>query len=135
MIKKVISLLVLIMYVHGLSGYTMNFHKCTITGFEKVYTSYSQEDPCGDENDGCQESSTQIDQADCCDIQQTSIRIDDNSDLSLFKIHFQQSAILFSFFKYNSSASSEQVLTSYSFIDSRNKTGPPEPSDICVFRI
>jgi len=135
MLKKVISLLVLIMYLHGLSGYTMNFHKCSITGFEKVYTSYNTEDPCHDEDDECTETIPHYEQADCCDLQQTSVSIDDDGNINYYKINLQQTAILFTLFQDGYSAFSKQVFNAGLTLDSNSKTGPPELSDICVFRI
>lgn len=132
MLKKAISLFILVMYLHGMSGYTMSFHKCSVTGFENVYTGYSLQDPCEGEMDRCQETTTHFEQADCCDLQQTTVSVDDERDINnsktnitaiqltqtLFHSCFYQSC--FSYFSYNPKATPIK---------------PPDPILTGVFRI
>lgn len=132
MIKRIISLLVLFLYLHGMSGYTMSFHTCTVTGSENVYTSYGLEDPCNEEETDCTETTTHFEEADCCDIQQTIVSVDEDTDITPYKINFSAPVITTSFVQYYSLQSTRFV----SHVNTQDSpVWPPEPSRICVFRI
>jgi hypothetical protein len=132
MLKKVISLLVLTMYLHGMSGYTMSFHTCTITGSENVYTGFGTEDPCEEEENDCHETSTHFEQADCCDIQQTFISVEDESDIISYKIPVNPIVLHQTFVQSSVLLNSFSVPRSYQ--DSYT-IGPPDLCSICIFRI
>ncbi len=132
MLKKIISLLVLTMYLHGMSGYTMSFHKCTITGFENVYTGFGLEDPCGEEEKDCHETSPHFEQADCCDLQQTIVSVDDNSNVSIYKIFIANPVFTQTLTHF--SLQSPADYSPHFYADSYT-IRPPEPCSICVFRI
>jgi hypothetical protein len=131
MLKKLISLLVLTMYLHGLSGYAMSFHTCMITGFEKVYTGYGLNDPCNAEENDCRETSAHFEQADCCDVQQTIISIDDDGNISHFKMQLLIPAL--------SSTHVQSFLISHTttryFYADPYTIRPPELCNLCIFRI
>jgi hypothetical protein len=129
--KKIISLLVLSLYLHGMSGYTMSFHTCLITGFENVYAGYDLNDPCGEEENDCQEKTTQIKPADCCDVQQTIISLDEDAVFSNHQIYVVQAANLYQHFQTNSFYS-RPLISAYLHL---SVIRPPEPSSICIFRI
>lgn len=132
MLKKAISILTLIMYLHGMSGYTMSIHKCMITGLENVYTAFGNQDPCEEEEKHCEETNTHFEQADCCDIQQTIVVVDDDFNTSSFQI-YSDFAIIFSlplFIKDEPRLTlSSLPLNGSGFID------PPDLPFIGVFRI
>src|SRR5687767_7772257 len=132
MLKKAISLIILVMYLHGMSGYTMSFHTCMVTGFENVYTGYGLEDPCGEEEKDCNETSTHFEPADCCDLEQTIVSVDDDRDLSNQKISLTVPFVIYTLFP--SYLSSNSSLT-HSFYYSDYFVRPPGLIDICVFRI
>ena len=133
MVKRIISLLVLLMYLHGISGYTMSFHKCNITGFEKVYTSYSKIDPCGEMGGGCKETTPHFERGRCCDVQHTVICVDDDSNTSSFKsaVTFQAFVITNPLYFLNR-FTIEQSVPLY---DNSYLIRPPDPSVLCTFRI
>ena len=132
MLKKIISLLVLAIYLHGMSGYTMSFHKCMFTGFEKVYTGYQFEDPCAGMPADCQDTAPHFETANCCDIQQTLVQVDDDSNLSSFKapIYIQVTT-------HTLVQSYLEVYTSFHYQAdySGNLSKPPDLTSICTFRI
>lgn len=132
MMKRIISLLVLTMYLHGMSGYTMSFHKCTITGFENVYTGYGMQDPCGEEEKICLGITTHFEEADCCDIQQTVVSIGDDSTISDFKTQIFLPVITYTLVQSHLHLNNT---TSHYFYSDSYTIRPPEPSTICVFRI
>ena len=120
------------MYLHGMSGYTMSFHKCTITGFENVYTSYGLEDPCNEEENDCSETTPHFEQADCCDIQQTIVSVDDDSNLYPYNPVFSVPVITHTYFySYITSNNQQQGFTKYRC----ESIPPPDLCAICVFRI
>lgn len=132
MLKKFISLLVLAMYLHGMSGYTMSFHKCTITGFENVYAAYGTVDPCKEMGNDCKETAPHFERGNCCDMQYTVVNIEDDSNITYFKTCFF------------TSGAGQQLVQSYLLSTNNNPRyfysdsytiRPPEPSQICVFRI
>jgi hypothetical protein len=131
MLKKAISLLILVMYLHGMSGYTMSFHTCTITGFENVYTGYGLEDPCGEAEMECTETSDHFEPADCCDIDQTFVSVDDDSDVSNFKLQVKVPLVIYTLFPSYFDTKSTQPYSR--FTDHHVK--PPKLCDICIFRI
>jgi hypothetical protein len=132
LLKKTISLLVLVLYLHGLSGYTMSFHTCLVTGFQNVYAGYNVSDPCQEEEEkGCQETDVQIKPADCCDVQQTNISIDENVVPGIYSFHFLPVTLR------NHPAGlclygPQSVVSTSTHI---NIIRPPEPCLICIFRI
>jgi hypothetical protein len=132
MLKKIISLLILSMYLHGMSGYTMSFHKCMITGFENVYTGYGLVDPCNEEENACNETTTHFEQADCCDVQQTIISVDDDSNLYPYNTVLSSPLITQTYFYSYLSIHGQKDCFSYS---NRFNLRPPDLSSICVFRI
>lgn len=130
-LKRLISLLVLTMYLHGMSGYTMSFHKCSITGFENVYASYQSGDPCGEEDLDCTETTPHFEQADCCDLEQTIINVDDDANSTFFKT-------IISPLPLTSPGIQSYLLPIFkSLLKEKEEPTqrPPEPSYICVFRI
>ncbi len=132
MLKKLISLLVLTMYLHGMSGYTMSFHKCIVTGSEEVYTSFGMDDPCNEEEKTCNETATHFEEADCCDVQQTVVSVDDDSNISYLKTSIAPVTIqhtLVQSYQLSNTGSTQYFYTDISPIR------PPEPCTICVFRI
>ena len=131
MLKKIISLLILVMYLHGISGYTMSFHKCTVTGFENVYTGYGLEDPCGEPEMECTETSDHFEPADCCDIDQTFVSVDDDRDVQSFKLQVNIPWVVYTLLPtYLTSNNTREY---FYFADYHVK--PPRLCDICVFRI
>lgn len=123
---------ILTLYLHGMSGYTMSFHKCMITGFENVYTGFGVEDPCGEEDADCSETQTHFEQAECCDIDQAIISVDDDSNISTYKIplaslYFVQ--ILFPSYEVST------LTLSHAYYCINEVIPPPDLSRICVFRI
>lgn len=131
-LKRVISLLILTLYLHGMSGYTMSFHKCMITGFENVYTGYGVGDPCGEEEKDCHETGPHFEQADCCDIDQTIVSIDDDSNISYFKSQLSTPSITYTLIQTYLLSNS---ITTHHFYAASYTIRPPEPYSICVFRI
>ena len=132
MLKKFISLLVLAMYLHGMSGYTMSFHKCTITGSENVYASFQAIDPCGETENDCKDPRPHFERGSCCEIQYTVVHVDDNLDISCLKISVHTSVTNFSLIQSNLFAfDSGSRYVGYNSYTIR----PPDPSRICVFRI
>jgi hypothetical protein len=133
MLKKIISLFVLTVYLHSMSGYAMVFHKCTITGFEQVYTGYGLEDPCAMEDIEMTGAGSHVVPADCCDLQQTIISVDDDSNISYFKTQFPVLVATPVFLQ-------PYIINNYtSFLFDHQELShslrPPEPCSICVFRI
>lgn len=132
MLKRIISLLVLALYLHGMSGYAMNFHTCTITGFENIYTGFGLQDPCGEMKNDCRNPRPHFERGDCCDIQQTIVSIDVGSAISYFKTNISFPAIIYplvqSYLLGNTISIRHFYEESYSML-------PPEPCSICVFRI
>lgn len=120
------------MYLHGMSGYTMSFHRCIITGSENVYTSYGLEDPCDEEENDCHETTPHFEQADCCDIQQTIVSVDDDSNLYPYNTEFSTPAITYTYFYSYLSVNTQTDNNSY---NDRFTIRPPDLSSICVFRI
>jgi hypothetical protein len=131
MLKKALSLLILVMYLHGMSGYTMSFHKCSITGFENVYTGYGLEDPCGESEMECTDTRAHFESADCCDIDQTIVSVDDNGNVSSFKLQTNVPFVLYTLFPFNINSNTSQQ--HFHFAGYHVK--PPKLSNICVFRI
>ena len=132
MLKKAISLISLVMYLHGMSGYTMSFHKCMITGFENVYTGYGLEDPCGEEDRDCNETSIHFEAADCCDLEQTIVSVDDDRDITYQKLQVDLPVVvyvLFASYKQDDPSQNHPSYFTHYFIE------PPGLSAICVFRI
>ena len=132
MMKKIISLLVLTMYLHGMSGYTMSFHKCTITGSENVYASFEVINPCGETENDCKDPRPHFESGSCCEMQYTMVHVDNDLNISCFKTYFftspECSVILQSnLFGFNSASD-------YGY-NSLYNIRPPELSKICVFRI
>jgi hypothetical protein len=132
MFKKALSLLILVMYLHGMSGYTINFHKCMITGFENVYTGYGLEDPCQETEPNNQQTTSCIERGNCCDLQQTLISVDDERDITNLKIQFSSPPILSTLFSFPFVADN---LTLSKNRSQEQFIKPPEPSSICTFRI
>ena len=132
MVKKIISIIVLVMYLHGMSGYTMSFHKCTITGFENIYAGFGIEDPCEEMANDCHETSPHFEMADCCDVQQTFVTIDDDSNISCFKATFFSPFTAYTFVQ---SYFIEKLTSAYYFNNDIRNITLPELSNICVFRI
>ena len=129
MLKKIISLLVLTLYLHGMSGYTMSFHTCTITGFESVYTGFGLVDPCGDMENNCRKTAPHFEKGDCCDVQQTFVNIDDGcKDVPWYVSTAITNTLIQSYLLHNTN-------TTHHFYNDSFSLRPPEPCDICVFRI
>lgn len=132
MFKRVIAVLVLLMYMHGMSGYTMSIHTCMITGSENVYTTFSQEDPCEEEERHCNETEPHFEQADCCDLQQTVISVEDDSNISSFQLNPATYLYPFTFIR----SVSYSVQPGFAFhLPSFVVSDPPDLSEIRVFRI
>ena len=132
MLKRIIALLVLTMYLHGMSGYSMSFHKCSSSGIENVFASYDTIDPCGESDNDCNHTGAHFEKGNCCEMHYTVVSIDDDSNISSFKSAFFNSAI------------SHSILSRYSYSNISSPQfpfaglytiRPPEPSRICVFRI
>ncbi len=120
------------MYLHGMSGYTMSFHRCMITGFENVYTGFGLEDPCEEETTNCTQTQMHFEQADCCDIDQAVISVDDDSNITSYKLP------LVSFYVIQTLLPSYKVPSfdfSHSSYCMEEIIPPPDLSRICVFRI
>ena len=132
MMKKNISLFVLIMYLHGMSGYTMSFHKCTITGSENVYASFEAIDPCGETSNDCKDSRPHFERGSCCEMQYTVVHVKDDLNISCFQSYSFISALSFSLIKPNLFAFDNSTHCSY---QNSYTIRPPDPSKICVFRI
>jgi hypothetical protein len=132
MFKKVLSLIILVMYLHGMSGYSINFHKCTITGFENVYTGYGSEDPCAEAEPFSQQASACFERGNCCDLQQTLVWVDDDRDVANFNIQFSNSLITSSLFP---SGFIINNFIAYNLYSPEQFIKPPELSAICTFRI
>lgn len=121
------------MYIHGLSGYTMSIHTCMITGSENVYTAFGNQDPCEEEVERhCDETSTHFEQADCCNLQQTVVSVDDDSNISSFQISnipFLLNTCSLNLVLFSRRNESVSPVGNLSFPD------PPDLSEIRVFRI
>lgn len=131
LLKRTISLLVLTMYLHGMSGYTMSFHKCMITGSEDVYTGFGTVDPCGEEETDCQETTTHYEQANCCDIQQTTVNVDHYANYSSFRTVVFTTSIIYPIgYIY-----SQPVIQHLQLFSEEYSIRPPEPCITCIFRI
>lgn len=132
MLKRVIAVLVLLMYLHGMSGYTMSIHTCMITGSENVYTTFGKEDPCEEEERHCEETEPHFEQADCCDLQQTVINVEDDSNISSFPLNHATCSNHFTYIRtipYSLQTVDLIALPSILIPD------PPDLSEIRVFRI
>lgn len=132
MFKKIISLLVLTTYLHGLSGYTMSFHKCIMSGTENVFASYSKADPCVETEKDCQQTTPHFKKGSCCQMQYATVSINDDSNVSYFKTHFFTSTIYHLLYQTISPrANCHYYFCSSDFFNIR----PPELSKICILRI
>lgn len=110
----------------------MSFHTCMVTGSENVYTGYGLGDPCGEEEKDCHETSTHFEQADCCDLDQTIVSVDDKINISFQKIPGSVPLIIYTLIPSYLNANHSST---HSFYYSGYFVKPPGLIDICVFRI
>jgi len=103
-----------------------------ITGFENVYTGFGLEDPCGEEDIDCNQTQTHFEQADCCDIDHAIISVDDDSDISTYKIPLASVYVVQTLFP---SYKISTLTFSHSSYCLNEIILPPDLSRICVFRI
>lgn len=119
------------MYLHSMSGYTMSFYKCTITGLENISAGYVAEDPCGEKENDCHKTTSHYEMTDCCETQHTIVSVEDDFDISLFKIPFY---MVVNHTHPQLSPLKKQLPFSL-FYNTFCPISPPELCKICVFRL